>query len=386
MGPLAAYSIKSAILLALMLAIYIPTLGRLKAANIRRSAILCICILSLIIPLFYAYRFSDDSLDTAIELTPPTRDVITSAVSTPAIYTIIAISITTGIFAAAIVSILGLARLIMMRKRTAYLQGYKLNILTDGHTSPFCFCGSIYISEEDFSQLPEMILAHESSHISHLHFIDLFIGRILLIIQWWNPMAWLLIKEMQRVHEYQADGDVVEAGYDHKEYQYLLLKRAVGDTRFSLVNGFRHSELRSRLKMINREKTGRKKSITLLMMLATASCVALALPITPIASFINDNFTDISLSSLRQQATETTTKTSDSNPHVILNGSAMPYESMINVNPQAIKSITVRKDNPEHPNGVIEIETKPGMDIYDHSDSHKLEDIKVFRAETIRKE
>ncbi len=385
MGPLAAYSIKSAMLLALLFALYIPTLGRLKAANMRRLAILCICILSLILPIAFDYGFRDDNVETAIDLTLPTPTLIASEVSIHPIYTIIAIAITIGIVIATIVSIVGLVRLLMVDKKTAYLHGHKLKVLTNVHSSPFCFCGSIYISKEDFDQLPEMILAHENSHISHLHFIDLFIGRILLIMQWWNPMAWLLSKEMQRVHEYQADSDVLEAGYDSKEYQYLLLRRVVGDTRYSLVSGFKHKELKNRLKMINREKSGPTK-IIFLMMLIPASLVTLAIPVSPVVLLINDHFSPISFETLHHTPSESSKQTLEGKPDIIVNGTPVPYESIDRINTEAIERIDVWKNNPEHPHGVVQIETKTGYDIDNLRSTDKIDNIEIIGVGTIRKE
>lgn len=222
-----------------------------------------------------------------------------------------------------------------------------------------------------------MILTHETSHISHLHFIDLFIGRILLILQWWNPFAWLFVKEMQQVHEYQADNDVLNAGYDHKEYQYLLLSRAIGDTKYSFVSGFKHSVLKKRLRMINQEKSGRRKAIALLMMIIPASFITGALPNSPIISFVNDKFSAISLDSFQQTTRETEVIPSDGQPHIIVNGTAIPYESINLLNSDAIQTIHVWKDKPEYPYGVIEIATKAGKDIYHIESSLEIGEIKV---------
>ena len=381
MGPLAAYSIKSAILLSFLFAIYKLTLGRQKDASLRRAILLCICLASIILPLFHDFGFRNDSYDRTVELTMPTPTMIVSTIYVSAIYRVITAAIVTGICVGTIVSIIGLARIVMLRTRTVYDRGHKFRIMTEGHASPFCFLGSIYLSEDDFSKLPEMILTHETGHISHLHFIDLLIGRILLIMQWWNPLAWLFVKEMQHVHEYQADNDVLNAGYDSKEYQYLLLNRAIGDTRYSFVSGFKHSELKKRLRMINSDKPGRRKVIALLIIsLISASFVSLALPKSSIILFINNNLSAISIDSYRQTPRETEVITSDGQPQVIVDGTAIPYESIKSIDNNAIESISVWKNQPEYPYGVIEIETKPGMSIYRPDDSSKTENIEEIKV------
>ena len=375
MGSLAAYSIKSAILLSILFAIYLLTLGRQKDASIRRIALLGICAASIFLPSIYSLGFHVGSEEHTMKFTQPSPAVITGPIPVSIIERIITAVIVAGICMMAVGSIIGLTRILMLRTRTVYWQGHKFRIMADSHPSPFCFCANIYISEDDFGNLPEMILTHETSHVGHLHFIDLFIGRVLLILQWWNPLAWLLSREMQQVHEYQADNDVLNAGYDRKEYQYLLLNRTIGDTGYSLVSGFKHSGLKERLRMINRENPDRRKIFTfLIIMLITSSFAGFALPNSSIILLINDRFSAIDIDSFRQTPDETEAEVSENHPHVIVDGKAIPYESINSIDRNAIESISVRKDQPEYPYGVIEIETKTGMDIYKSDDSPQIEE------------
>ena len=380
MGPLAAYSIKSAILLSALFAIYMLTLGRKKWPSLRRFSLIGICLASLSLPLLYAYRMHIRPVATVVDLTPPAPNVTVSDNFTPLIFTVIAGIIASGICMGTVISIIGLIRILTLRTTTVYSHGFKFKVIDTAQTSPFCFCGSIYISKEDLDDIPEMIITHEHSHIRHLHFIDLFIGRLTLISQWWNPFAWMLSREMQLVHEYQADSDVLSAGHDSKEYQYLLLARATADTRYGLTSGFRHSELKRRLKMINRERRGRR-TVAALIMVTSSVLFTVALPSTPVISYVNGCLASIRIYSFRDDQRKNTVKSSEGQPHVILNGTPMPYGDLISINPQAIKSISVWKDQPEYPDGVIEIETKPGMSIYKPDDSpksEKIEEIKVI--------
>ena len=341
------------------------TLGRQKAPTMRRAVLLCICIASLLLPAFYIFRLHGDNLERTLAITSPLPTLTVSEIFTPIIFKVIAGIISAGICVAAAASILGIARILRLQTRTVYMKGHKLKIMTEGNSSPFCFCGSIYLSEKDYSQLPEMILTHENSHIRHRHFIDLLIGRILLIMQWWNPLAWLFVREMKQVHEYQADNDVLDTGYDAKEYQYLLLNRAIGDTGYSLASGFRHSELKNRLKMINRENSGKRQSAAIIMVIA-AILTSYALSASPLVGYVNAKFTAIKLASyINNEPPETTSITTlDGKPHVLIDGKPIPYESMSDIDPNSIKSISVWKDKPEYPYGVIEIETKPETGIH----------------------
>ncbi len=93
-------------------------------------------------------------------------------------------------------------------------------------------------------------------------------------------------------------------------------------------------------------------------MLASASFVTLALPRSRMILYINDKFSDISLDSFRQKKVQDKIITIEEQPHVILDGNPIPYTSLKNINPADIESMSVWKDNPEYPNGVIEIKTK----------------------------
>lgn len=379
MGPLAAYSIKSAILLSILMVTYALTLRRMNYASLRRITLLCICAASLALPLLQFFSASRAPY-VGVMSTPTQTSSVIDGGALPIIYTVIVWVVTAGIIASAIISLFGLARIMLLRSKTVYRNGQRIKVLKGSHQSPFCFSGYIYVSEEDFMELPEMVIAHENSHIRHLHFIDLIIGRITLILQWWNPFAWLLCKEMQRVHEYQADNDVISAGYDSKEYQYMLLSRSIGGSDIGLVNGLRHSELKKRLKMINRELSRKEKRLALLMAIPCA-LITLALPNIPAASIISNQISAISFaSSLKKTKVIDVTKT-DEHPVYFIDGTMISSEDIISIDPQAIESISVWKDQPEYPYGVIEIETKPGMSSHkpqDSPESEKVEEIKVI--------
>ncbi len=362
MGSLAAFSIMSAMLLSLLWAVYMLTLSRLKAPALRRASILCILILSLSLPIINDYSLSNmASGRTGDAISHLSLSPIADNPASP-IYNAIAIIIVTGMAIASVAFIFALLRILMLRTTTTYHHGHKLKIISESPTSTFCFLGSIYLSEQDFREWSEMIITHENSHVVHWHFIDLFLGRLVLILQWWNPMAWLLVKEMQRVHEYQADDDVLQAGFDPKEYQYLLLNKAIGETHYSFVNGFKHNELKGRLEMINSRPAGWKKGAALTTILILGISISYALPKTPIISSISANFSAVSVANLFHRPTESLDKEPDNRPQVFLDGIPISYESMSNLNTNAIDHITVRKNIPEYPNGVIEIDTKAGVE------------------------
>ncbi len=101
------------------------------------------------------------------------------------------------------------------------------------------------------------ILIHELSHVRKGHSLDLILTDLFILFQWFNPAAWLLKQSIQQVHEFQADDAVLKAGINAKQYQLLLIKKAVGTRRYSMVNSFNHSKLKKRITMMWKKKSSK---------------------------------------------------------------------------------------------------------------------------------
>ncbi|MDD3038972.1 M56 family metallopeptidase [Bacteroides sp.] len=123
--------------------------------------------------------------------------------------------------------------------------------------SPFSWIKYIVISRKDLEENGREILIHEKAHIHNGHSWDLLIADICIIFQWFNPGAWLLKQELQNIHEYEADETVIKEGVNAKEYQLLLIKKAVGTRLYSMVNSFNHGKLKKRISMMLKKKSSR---------------------------------------------------------------------------------------------------------------------------------
>lgn len=121
--------------------------------------------------------------------------------------------------------------------------------------APFSWMKYIVISEADYRENGRQIVAHEQAHISNHHSWDLLLVEVCLLAQWFNPAAWLLRQELQNIHEYEADDTVLRRGINAREYQLLIIKKAVGARLYSLANSLNHSSLKKRLTMMMKEKS-----------------------------------------------------------------------------------------------------------------------------------
>ncbi len=121
--------------------------------------------------------------------------------------------------------------------------------------APFSWMKYIVISRKDLEENGREILIHEKAHINNGHSWDLLVADICIFFQWFNPGVWLLKQELQNVHEYEADETVIREGVNAKEYQLLLIKKAVGTRLYSMANSFNHGKLKKRITMMLKKKS-----------------------------------------------------------------------------------------------------------------------------------
>jgi len=134
-------------------------------------------------------------------------------------------------------------------------QGYIL-IKHTKDISPFSWGKYVILSKSDYQNNGELIVKHELAHIKLHHSYDIFISNILLAVQWYNPVIWLMKKELQDLHEFQADNYVLHSGVSAKEYQLLLIKKVAGAKKFKLItDSFDSSNLKKRIIMMKKSKS-----------------------------------------------------------------------------------------------------------------------------------
>lgn len=142
------------------------------------------------------------------------------------------------------------------KARKTNLNGIRLMILNEDITA-FSLRKRIMISQYDYYNNAETILTHELSHVRQGHFYDLFLMRLVKIIYWFNPLVYLIGRNLKDIHEYQADEFTLNSGIDTTKYQLLLIQKCVGHQSFALANSFNNYQIKKRIAMINKSKTGK---------------------------------------------------------------------------------------------------------------------------------
>ena len=169
-----------------------------------------------------------------------------------------------------------------------------------GDITPFSWFNTIVISENDYEENAQVIIRHEMGHIVNYHSLDIILVNICEVIQWCNPLSWILVGSLRDVHEYEADDAVLASGVEVHRYQLLLIKKAVGSSSYAFVNSFNHSLLKKRITMMVSKKSNpwmRTKALYIIPM-ALVALSAFATPefIAPIEEAVAESTPAVDIS------------------------------------------------------------------------------------------
>ena len=233
------------------------------------------------------------------------------------------------VFARIAISVLSISRIVHSSAKVREGDGCRIYV-TDRGIEPFSWMNYIVISRDDWNSNHSSILTHEKAHIAHGHSIELLLVDIMAAFQWFNPVIWMLRADLKDLHEYEADDAVLRSNVNIKEYQYLLIRKAVGKSGYSVANSFNHSILKKRITMMSKSKSPKGRKLRLLYVLPLV-CLCLGLQ--------------------AQTASESTDKNNEKNSPLYILRYAWGEEKQISkaeldkIEPNRIKSIEVLKDS-----------------------------------------
>lgn len=116
--------------------------------------------------------------------------------------------------------------------------------------SPYNWWRWVVMNEDDWRNHAHALLPHELAHARLGHSWDMLLCEVAVRLQWFNPMAWVLREDLRAVHEFQADRAALASGISSKEYQLLLIKKAVSPGLQPAANSLNSSSLKQRLIMM----------------------------------------------------------------------------------------------------------------------------------------
>ena len=203
------------------------------------------------------------------------------------------------------------------------------------YRSPSSWMGYIFLCRKDFLSAEATGLysspsyIHEAAHSDLHHSIDLMFIDLCSLFQWFNPAIWLLRRELTTIHEYEADKAVLDKGFNPKDYQLLLVRKAMSEAGYSVANNLNHSALKSRIDMMLRQPSRSGRALRLLVLIPLI-CIGLAMnthrvyhaPQYKPFFIVDDN----------------------ENVFLRVNGKEFDKKHLDEIDPSKVKSISVKKD------------------------------------------
>ena len=419
------YSIKSAIVLSMLYLPYMLMLRRESFFRFNRMVLLSILLLSLVLPLCNIPWMSLDhqpvvqaaqlqmlELGIPVHVLPEVQ--VLAEKQEESFFTFSLFHLFTFIY------IIGMVALLSMRLwQIARLQfGLKQGVLWhndeqgvriychSGDVAPFSWMRNIVINEKDYDEAGREIVLHEMGHIQGRHSWDVVLLTLVQMLQWWNPLCYVLGISLRDVHEYEADNFVLEQGVSAQGYQLLLIRKAVGSGSYAFANSFNHSLTKKRITMMKKSKSNpwMKSKALYVIPVAALALSAFATPkfVAPIEETVTklegkgtENSPNLQAlegkkEKIKDEGTSGTTMMrvrghDNARPLVVLNGkiievskdvnfetmnSEEQFSSLLNINVEDIESITVLKNDAatkvwgdKGANGVIVITTKSKDDV-----------------------
>ncbi|MGN0281546.1 MAG: TonB family protein [Prevotella sp.] len=277
------YSLKVAVCLIAFYLVYKLLLSRDSFYRFNHALLLTLMFASLVVPTIRLTLADEAVLNKGIVMV---EEAVIVGEALPIVETGRGLSVVQMLF---LIYIIGVAVLLLMNvvsvwhivrlmKRVSMRQtvdGMEVMVVEE-NVSPFSWFGNVVMSRKDYETGFAEILIHEREHARLGHSYEVMLCNLLIIFQWYNPAAWLLKRELQDIHEYEADAAVLREGVDPKQYQMLLIVKSVGERAFLLANNLNHNSLKKRIKMMKTTKTNRWQCLKALAVLPVAACAVVA--------------------------------------------------------------------------------------------------------------
>ncbi len=293
------YQLKVAVLAAVLYLLYKWLLGKQTFHGFNRMTLLLICALSFILPACHieneqltsevrkvfpvfaatgtapagvamadntltagnvltednSAAMADETAGATIEPTVSRKPVNWSRVATIGLFTLWCMGFI-WLLLKKVLSILSIRRLIREGRYQDRQDECDL-IESNGISQPMNWMNFIMMPHDWIEKENQAVWKHELSHARKAHSIDLLIIDLMQLFQWFNPAMMLLYKEMELLHEFQADRAVIDSGADARQYKLMLVNAVAENRGFAMTSWLRQTNLKKRIDMMQRKESNR---------------------------------------------------------------------------------------------------------------------------------
>ncbi len=267
------YLCKAAVFMGLFYLLYKVLLSRESFCRFNRVVLLSAFVLSCLLPLWV--------LREQIEVVRPALRIVSSdlggmVASAAPESPDWAVVLLWGVYGSGLLLFLLRHLLALAQLRRMLVHAWKRRNLPGGVVLAVSAKARMAFSMGRYIVLPEnlaqsedlpMVLRHEMAHIRLRHSWDLLMADLAGCLQWFNPFYHLLRRELQAVHEFEADREVLGKGVDAEAYSMLLVRlssrrgalpgRMWDDNMAVCSNALNYNQLKNRLKMMTRQESKR---------------------------------------------------------------------------------------------------------------------------------
>lgn len=265
------YDAKVAVLVAVFYLFYRLLLAHETLHRLNRLVLLGTAVVSMVLPLcvITVHRtvlVPVTSMETEETALAPSTMVAGEAAAEPVWPTVLGVVFFLGVALVLLKTILSVVKVcILIHKSELHPQpdGITLAVCSQD-LAPFSWMHYIVLSRRDYDSPDAAILAHERAHIRLKHSWDVMLVDLLTAWQWFNPAMWQLRADLRSIHEFEADAAVLSQGIDARQYQYLLVRKAMATGGYSVVNSIGHSTLKKRINMMLKHKSNTYSALKVL--------------------------------------------------------------------------------------------------------------------------
>lgn len=175
-------------------------------------------------------------------------------------------------------------KIYLIRLKSPYQWEDSLRIYNSSHIQgSFSFMKDIFLCKDLDSDKRSIIIAHERLHILHHHCIDMALVELMTVTFWFNPVIWLIRREIRLTHEFQVDDNILRNGIEQEKYMKTILEETAGFLPV-MANGFNTSLIKKRFMKMKNGNHIRHKKLRLALMIPFLSLLLAFFCVKPIAS------------------------------------------------------------------------------------------------------
>ena len=277
MGVFISYLLQVSVIMAVLYACYKMSLSSSTFHSFNRVALLCIIVASWLLPLavpdtgFLAGLFSGTEpvmdnghlVEIGIPIAVQEGDAVSETLSASRFWTYLPVIYILGFVFFIILlslSVVRLARTVGGGEKRQH--GLYTLVVSPAAAGPFSWGRYVVVRPSDCDSNLDLVLNHELRHLQLFHWMDLLVAQFNALFLWFNPAAYLLMRELKCTHEYEVD-----------------------------------SQLKKRITMMTKRKSSSVRLLAALVLPCAAVAAVSALSLPAVAGIL----ADVSASSLKSQ-------------------------------------------------------------------------------------